>query len=110
MHGVAWTPDVEYASALRAKLDHAMIAPGKITVSLTPFYATEHSAAEKLSAVVVLVKGGKDVSTLAAKAAVPAGPFNEQVTIPAGASGDYTVDVRLAAADGAVYAFMVQRP
>jgi predicted esterase len=100
MHGVAWTADLEYGSALRAKLDHAMIAPGKVTVSLTPLYATEHAAAEKLSAAVVLVQDGKDVSTLAAKAAVPVGPFNEQVTIPAGASGDYTVEVRLTASDG----------
>jgi predicted esterase len=100
MHDVAWTPDVEYASALRAKLDHAMIAPGKVTVSLVPLYATEHASAEKLSAVVVLVKDGKDVSTLAAKTAVTASSFSEPVTIPADASGDYTVDVRLTAADG----------
>jgi poly(3-hydroxybutyrate) depolymerase len=102
MHGVDWTPDVEYASALRAKLDHAMIAPGKVTLTVAPFYSTEHAAAAKLSATVVLVQGGKDTGVLAAKAAIdPAhNPFTEQVTIPANAAGDYVVEVRLTEADG----------
>jgi predicted esterase len=108
MHGVAWTPDVEYASALRGKLDHAMVDQSKmkareVTVSIAPLYATEHTAAAKLSASVVLVQGGKDAAELSPKAALnPApAPFIKQVELPLDAAGDYTVEVRLTAADGA---------
>lgn len=102
MHDVAWNADAEYASALRAKLDHAMTAPGKVTLSVAPLYAVDHAAQSKLSATVVLAQGGNDVATLAPKAAVdPAhAPFTEQFTIPASASGDYALEVRLAEADG----------
>lgn len=102
MHGVDWNADAEYASALRAKLDHAMLAPGKATLIVSPLYATERAAQAKVSATVVLLQGGKEVGTLAARAAVdPAHtPFTEQVAIPADAAGDYALEVRLAEADG----------
>jgi predicted esterase len=107
MHGVTWTPDIEYASALRAKLDHAMIASGKaasgkVVVSVTPLYATEHAAAAKLSATLVLERPGTEAVVLAANEPIdPAHtPFTKQVAIPATASGDYTIQVRLTEKDG----------
>ncbi len=103
MHSVEWTPDVELASALRGKLDHAMIAPGKVTVSLSPLYSALHTPAARLTAAVFLVTPDREPSILAQPAAVdPAHfPFTEQVTIPDTAAGNYTVEVRLATATGA---------
>lgn len=107
MHGVAWTPDVEYASALRAKLDHAMLdlpkqASVKVMVSFAPLYVTEHASAAKLSASVVLTQDGKDVGELAAKSAIDPShtPFTEPVAIPEDLSGNYVVEVRLTESDG----------
>ena len=105
MHGVEWTPDAEFASALRGKADHAMVDPGsspKITITLAPLYATDRASAAKLSAAVFLAQAGQDSATpLAPKMAVdPAKPFTEQVALPAGASGNYTLEVRLATAEG----------
>lgn len=104
MHGVAWTPDVEFASALRGKLDHAMLdesgAP-KVTVSLAPLYPTDHAGAAKLSATIFLAAPGKDAVSIAPGEAIdPAHAFTENVTLPAETPGNYTLQVRLAEADG----------
>lgn len=120
MHAVDWTPDVEYASALRGKLDHALVDGGKATqvaVSLAALYPAGRSAQAKLSATVVLMQmpayvasvmptaasPGKEIATLATRVAVDgASGLATKVTIPADAKGDYTLEVRLAEADGSV--------
>jgi predicted esterase len=104
MRGVEWTPDVEFASALRVKLDHAMVAPGKVTVSVAPLYPTGRAAEAKLSADVVLVKAGSETVLLKAKKA----PFAEQVSLPTDALGDYTIQVRLTPAPEALRAVFVK--
>src|SRR5271156_2371335 len=62
MHNVEWTPDAELASALRGKVDHAMISPGKVTVSVAPLYPTAHAAAAKLSASVFLISPDREAT------------------------------------------------
>lgn len=103
MHNVPWTPDVELASALRGKLDHAMIAPGKVTVTLSPLYPVSAAASAKLSASVYLVQTGKEATQLAPAATIdPARlPFTEQIAVPDSAAGNATIEVRLATSDGA---------
>ncbi len=107
MHAVPWTPDVEYASALRGKLDHAVVDPGRmgprvITVNVSPFYPTERAAAAKLNASVVLIRGDKEAAELLPKTPLNPAPtaFIKQLELPLDASGDYTVEVRLTPADG----------
>jgi predicted esterase len=99
MHKIDWTPDVEYASALRAKIDHGMAAPGKVTVSLTPLYSTEHASSAKLNAALVLVGADKSETPLAPPAPV-SGTFSKDVVLPASAAGDPNIEVRLTEADG----------
>jgi poly(3-hydroxybutyrate) depolymerase len=103
MHNVEWTPDAELASALRGKVDHAMISPGKVTVSLAPLYPTAHAAAAKLSASIFLVPVGKEGMSVAPAVSIdPAKlPFTEQITVPDSATGNYNVEVRLTEANGA---------
>jgi len=102
MHNVPWSPDAELASALRGKVDHAMIAPGKITVSLAPLYSTEHASAARLKAAIFLVPAGKEGMNVAPAMPIdPAHlPFTEQITVPDSAMGNYTVEVRLTESDG----------
>ena len=101
MRGVAWTPEAEFASSLRGKLDHTMISPGKVTVSLPPLYPTPHASAAKLTAAVMLNVFGKDPVTLAAATPVdPTKPFVAPVNIPDSVSGNATIEVRLTAVEG----------
>jgi predicted esterase len=116
MHSVAWTPQVELASALQGRLDHAMLAPGKrVTISLTALYSVDGAASskDKVSAAVFLVAAvrarvGTDSADLSvakelARAAVIDAshlPFSAQVTVPDAAPGDYNLEVRLTLADG----------
>jgi predicted esterase len=119
MHGVAWTPQVELASALQGHLDHAMLEPGKrVTISLTALYSVDDAASskEKVSAAVFLVAAARGArgggaadsgDTPAAKNLAPAAqieaghlPFSAQVTVPDAAPGDYNLEVRLTLADG----------
>lgn len=101
MRGIAWTPDVEFASALRGKLDHAMIAPGKVSVTLAPLYATPRASAAKLNAAIMLTAMGKEPVALAAATALDASkPFVQQITVPDSVSGNATLEVRLTVAEG----------
>ncbi len=105
MHNVEWTPDVELASGLKGSLDHAMISAKSqaVTVSLAPLFTSDRIAAAKLSAAAVLMRGNQEVVTLGAKTAIdPAkSPFTEKIEIPAEPDGNYIVQIRLTAADGA---------
>ena len=108
MHNVEWTPDVEFASALRGSVDHAMISGkivanslGAITVSLQPLFTSDRIAAAKLSALAVLMRAGQDVANLGPKTAIdPAkSPFTEKIEIPAEPDGNYLIQIRLTEAN-----------
>jgi predicted esterase len=119
MHSVAWTPQVELASALQGHLDHSMLEGGKrVTISLTALYPVDRAASDKdrVNAAVFLVaasraggRGGNGGGgeTVAAKNLAPAAaidashlPFTTQVTLPDAPLGDYNLEVRLTLADG----------
>jgi predicted esterase len=105
MRNVPWTPALEFASSLQGKLDHAIIQPGaRVTVTLTPLYSTPRAAKIKLSASLVLVpvkKDGRAPKPLGAAVAVDpmAAPFTTRVALSGTPAGDYTIEVRIAAAD-----------
>src|SRR5215471_7990735 len=93
MRKVPWTPAMEFASALQAQLDHAMLEPGStVTLTLKPLYTAPDSA--KLSASVVI----QDKSLADGIALDPAAvPFTKKLTLPELPAGDYTLQVRLSA-------------
>ncbi len=104
MHNVEWTPDVEFASALRGSLDHAMISAkpagnssGAVTVSLTPLFTSDRIASAKLSATAVLMRGNQETANLAPKTALDSAksPFTEKIEIPAEPDGNYVIQIRL---------------
>ncbi len=100
MRNAAWTPAVELASSLRGSLDHALLEPGaKATLSLTPLYACERCAAEKMTAAVSLapIKDVRAENRLAADLPVNPSklPFTAQLAMPETAAGDYWLEVRL---------------
>jgi predicted esterase len=108
MHNVEWTPDVEFASALRGSLDHAMISArpagnslSAVTVSLTPLFTSDRIGAAKLSAAAVLMRSGQEVASLGPRASIdPAkSPFTERVEIPAEPDGNYILQIRLTEAN-----------
>jgi predicted esterase len=97
MRGVSWTPAFEFASSLQGRLDHAIAAPGDtVTVKLSPLYNGAGVVKITASAVLVSRNGAPDKS-LASNLAVDAAalPFTTRITVPADASGDYTLEVRL---------------
>lgn len=114
MHSVEWTPQVELASALRGRLDHSMLEPGRhVTISLAPLYPVERAVTEKdaIHATVLLAPAARPgertgdaaaAKNLAAPVTLEAAklPFSEDVTIPDAAPGDYNLEVRLTLADG----------
>ena len=103
MRGVPWTPALEFASSLQGHLSHALAAPGdSVTITLSPLYKEPATSGIRMTAAVALVsppKNGIPDKSLAANAVVdPAAvPFTTKVTIPADASGDYVLEVRLRA-------------
>jgi len=117
MRNIPWTPAYELASSLQGHLDHAIAEPGKsVIVTLTPLYTSERAQALKVSASVELVpvKGnGAEEKALshAVKLDPAALPFTTRVTLPQAATGDFNMQVRLAAEgetpiDGARSAFV----
>jgi poly(3-hydroxybutyrate) depolymerase len=100
MRNVAWTPAFELASSLQARLDHAMVEPGRqVTLTLSPLYPTAGAAKIHLKGSLFLVPSRKGA---AAKPFGPdlsidgaALPFSQRVQTPDVADGDYTVEVRL---------------
>ena len=102
MRGVEWTPAFEFASGLQGRLDHAMVDPGKTaTVTLAPLYPASRPT-PKLTAALFLAPAKKDGAPAAQSLGAPvtvdaATPFATKVALPAGAVGDYTIEVRLSA-------------
>jgi predicted esterase len=103
MRKIDWTPAYELVVSLQAKLDHAIVEPGKpVTVTLTPLYADPREQGTKLTATVALApakRGAGDEKILAStlKLDPAALPFTTRVTLPDSASGDFNLEVRLAA-------------
>jgi len=101
MRGIAWTPAYELASSLQGKLDHALAAAGDaVTITLSPLYKSPGPGAAKLTAAIVLAAprgAGAPGQSLSAEAPVDGAslPFTLRVKLPADASGDYTLEVRL---------------
>ncbi|HYL34953.1 MAG TPA: prolyl oligopeptidase family serine peptidase [Bryobacteraceae bacterium] len=103
MHKVAWTPAYELASSLQERLDHGLAEPGKVvSVTLAPLYSDERTQAIKLLASIRLVAakaGSAEEKELASglKLDPAALPFTTRVSLPAAATGDFNLEVRLAA-------------
>jgi predicted esterase len=101
MRGVPWTPAFEVAAGLQGRLDHAIPAPGDaVAITLTLLYNGARTDGIKMTAVVALVppaKSGLPEKSLASNVTInPAAlPFTTRITMPADASGDYTLEVRL---------------
>ena len=121
MRNIAWTPAYELAVSLQGRLDHAMVEPGKsVSVTLTPLYSDEREKGLKMTAAVALVpakESGAEAAMLASgvKLDPAALPFTTHVTLPARASGDFNLEVRLSAegetpVDGARSAFVKSLP
>jgi pimeloyl-ACP methyl ester carboxylesterase len=106
MRKIEWTPAYELAASLQGKLDHAMVEPGKaVNIMLAPLYRDDREKGIKLSAVVALVPAKREAGeekTLASGLNVdPAAlPFAARVALPASASGDFILEVRLSADGG----------
>ena len=107
MRKIEWTPAYELAVSLQGKLDHAIVEPGKsVNVTLTPLYKDDREQGVKLTAAVYLVpakRGAGEETTLASglKVAPSTLPFAAPVTLPSSASGDFNLEIRLAADAGA---------
>ena len=112
MHSVEWTPQVELASSLTGKVDHAMLEAGnKVTISLAPLYSVNAAAKMNAAVFVTAARRGPAAASneappksLAVAVAIDASklPFTEQITLPDLPSGDYNLEVRLTPADGTV--------
>jgi len=107
MRSIPWTPAYELAVSLQGKLDHAIVEPGKsVIVTLTPLYSDDREQGLKMTAALALApakRGGGEEKTLASglKMDPAALPFSTRVTLPDALTGDFNLEVRLAA-DGDV--------
>ena len=101
MRNIAWTPAYELAVSLQGRLDHAIAAPGKaVSVTLTPLYNDDREQGLKMTAAVALApakaNGGEAVTLASGVKLDPASlPFTTRISLPAGASGDFNLEVRL---------------
>ena len=101
MHDVSWTPGFEFAAALQGRLDHAVAAPGEpVTITLSPLYNGASSDKIKMTAALALVsppKAALPEKSLTSDVPIDpmAHPITTRITLPADASGDYTLEVRL---------------
>jgi pimeloyl-ACP methyl ester carboxylesterase len=106
MRKIEWTPTYELAVSLQGKLDHAVVEPGKtVNITLAPLYRDDREKGVRLSAAVALVPAKRDASeekTLASGLKVDASvlPFTARVALPASASGDFNLEVRLSPDSG----------
>jgi len=92
MRNAPWTPAVECATALEAKLDHTLIEPGRnVTVTLKAMYPCP-KVEPALTASVFLAD-----ESLASKLTIDpsALPFTTRISVPARPAGDYALQVRL---------------
>ena len=97
MRRVAWTPAFEFASSLQGKLDHAIAAPGDtVTVTLSPLYISA-SKTTMTAAMSLVSRNGDPEKSLASDVTLDSAtvPSATRITLPAGLSGDFTLEVRL---------------
>jgi predicted esterase len=99
MRGASWTPALEFASSLQGHVDHAIAAPGDtVTVTLTPLYQSPADGLKMTAALVLAAPPRTPTPEKSLAADVPLRvPFSTKVTVPADASGDYNLEVRLSA-------------
>ena len=94
MQGIEWTPEIEFAAALQAKVDDAIASPGqKLLLTLTPLYSITTPAAGAIKIVLrstapgaapILIANEIKIKSDQIPAAIP-------VQIPAEALGNYDV-------------------
>ena len=99
MLGQEWTPAVEFTAGLRAKADHAVVAPGTlIRITLETMFKATRPLAEKV-AVTLTLRRPNEMAGPPIAAATLVGPDRLPLTIegmiPKDAAGDYLVDARL---------------
>ncbi|MFN9460028.1 MAG: prolyl oligopeptidase family serine peptidase [Acidobacteriota bacterium] len=99
MLGQEWTPAAEFTAGLRAKANHAIVAPGALVrITLDTMFAATRPLAEKV-AVTLTLRRPNEVAGPPIAAATLVGPDRLPLTIeariPQEAAGDYLVDARL---------------
>src|SRR5271165_1767867 len=102
MRKIEWTPAYELAVSLQGRLDHAVVEPGKaVNLTLTPLYTDDRERGVKLTGTVSLLpvkRDAGDEKTLVSglKLDPSSLPLNTRLTLPAGITGDFNLEVRLA--------------
>ncbi|HEY1338463.1 MAG TPA: PHB depolymerase family esterase, partial [Bryobacteraceae bacterium] len=101
MRNVPWTANYEFATGLQGKLSHALLEPGKeFDLTVAPLFTSTRPGEVKMTAAVFFVPAKKDAGgeqSLASNVAVAPGavPLTVHLKAPAGAAGDYAIEVRL---------------
>ena len=105
MQGKEWTPAAEFSAALRAKLDHAMLEPGKhATLTVTTIFAPQlPENMQSLGGTVALVAGGKETSLAGPVTIAPAKlPQTIALTVPNIPGGEYAIELKVLSGDTTV--------
>jgi predicted esterase len=105
MQGKEWTSAAELSAALRVKLDHAMLEPGRhATLTVSTIFAPQLPAGmQDLGGTVSLVAGGKE-SPLADPVTIAPARLPQAVglSIPNIPAGEFTVELKVFSGDKAV--------
>lgn len=103
MRGAEWTPQLELAASLQARLNHHLSPPGQtITVALRPLYSLG-TVEQLLQAEIVLrpAQGEGEELPLATSTISSAKlPASIDITLPADVAGNYFVEARLRDGEG----------
>ncbi|MBV9506842.1 MAG: alpha/beta fold hydrolase [Acidobacteriia bacterium] len=108
LRNASWTPVLELASSIEARVDHVMLDIGQpVTVTLASQYRVTSGAQLSLSVFLVPHSGGSG-STLAREICLARGavieavrlPFSTRLRIPETAPGAYSLELRLAPLNG----------
>jgi predicted esterase len=105
MQGKEWTPAAEFSAAVRAKLDHAMLEPGKhATLTVSTIFAPQLPAGmQELGGTVELIAGGKASALADPVTIVPAKlPQTIGLSISNPPAGEYAVELKVLSRDAAV--------
>ena len=105
MQGKEWSPAAEFSAAVRARLDHALLEPGKhatLTVS-TIFTPQLPAGMQDLGGTVALVAGGKATPLAEPVTIAPTKlPQTFGLSIPNAPTGEYAVELKVFSGDTAV--------
>jgi predicted esterase len=105
MQGKEWTPAAEFQAAVRAKLDHAMLEPGKhATLTVTTIFAPQlPDNMQDLGGTVALMAGGKATPLAESVTIAPAKlPQTIGLSIPDTPAGEYSVELTVLSGHTAV--------